>query len=1197
MISVGSVGTTQVPPPPTAVLQCISTHIGMSDDELAIEDNVDELTIEDNDTGADDGAAQQLLSPPRNWPDCFSKPALKQFIAGELKGRRVRLSDPPEPEHVRMGAGMQLASGAALDNALKLRDKYGWDVLGGFVLYEEAQSEGSYTSREHFWNANARGLWLDLTPRRAEHSSLVLVDSALVPVPVPTAEQQARIEKAKKRELAEAERREAERKAAKAAEKAAKREAREREKEAARLAKEALAAQKQKEIDDINQQHNDQLERADPTLRAEKQKREAEERAEEQRKIMEAREAAAKAAAERAERERLEAEKAETEAREKAEAEEKARQAREAAATKVREEKKRAEAAKAAEKAAKEAAAAASKLDAAGGTGLCWDLHILLGLVTPHKEAGSKKFGVGDHAGAYDAYAAAIEVVSAEPFMLAWPAIESLIITCHANAALCCLKLGRNAKALDHCDRALKLPGGQSCGKALLSKLLLRKLTAMVEMADDPLEGADPHELRRALRDAHKRGLATGKAPAAKSFAELAERFDYQRELDDPFMAAAELPADERPQELAEVCRVLSSAFHPERDASSVGEMKEGLEVLLGHEGMLPPSALSETPKGESLLWALVAGYASFEKAVDTEYMTAFFLEALEVLLDFEVPVDTRLPDESGPSARTALMWATLAGCPKAVDALISAGADVNLRDPRGVTPLMYACAPPKKLTSGGGGANAARRLEVAKKLIASGAELDLRDIAGQTALMNSCSWVQPELVRLLLSHGADPTLRHGKGCTAVGVLAPSLSVQGAKGAKGGGDDDDDDLDESPPTADAETLATVATARALIDECIAAVPSEAAKALLKEEVKAAEFFDQFIRALMPIHNRFVATPGARMGDREAALVTEILKRLGMESDYLTQDAPDVSAGGKWSNFFETLQKRLLDRIPPAFLTVFTRDAPPSDDSFALLTSFSTEAIKMAETQAARLQKEQFGGVRTSAYHPETLRQQSLVPWHHRGRVPRCMKDYQNLILLPLRRCISHAVPTGQALRTLSKLGPIIEVGAGSGYWTAMLLERKVDAMAYDLDPPDPSTLTNGFAFRSFATVHKADGASLFQADPQLARERTLLMVWPGQWTEGDAPATVDKDTGERIDPPGWETACLNAYLEAGGQTVVYVGEREEAIEKIVGTAPDTGVSASKAFQRILEHRMRHLETIDVPRLFYTCDDMTVWKRR
>ena len=176
-----------------------------------------------------------------------------------------------------------------------------------------------------------------------------------------------------------------------------------------------------------------------------------------------------------------------------------------------------------------------------------------------------------------------------------------------------------------------------------------------------------------------------------------------------------------------------------------------------------------------------------------------------------------------------------------------------------------------------------------------------------------------------------------------------------------------------------------------------------------------------------------------------------------------------------------------------------------------------------------------------------------------------MKDYQNLVVLPLRRCISHAVPSAQLLKALAKLGPMVEVGAGSGYWSAMLHERGVDAIAYDLDPPDASTLANAFAFRPFATVRRADGASLFAADPQLARERTLIMVWPGQWAVGVAPASIDKDTGERIEPPGWETACLNAYLEAGGQTVVYVGEREEAIEKVAGTAPDTGVSASKAF--------------------------------
>ena len=74
-----------------------------------------------------------------------------------------------------------------------------------------------------------------------------------------------------------------------------------------------------------------------------------------------------------------------------------------------------------------------------------------------------------------------------------------------------------------------------------------------------------------------------------------------------------------------------------------------------------------------------------------------------------------------------------------------------------------------------------------------------------------------------------------------------------------------------------------------------------------------------------------------------------------------------------------------------------------------MTAFSEEAIKAAENRAAFLQKSQFGGVRTSAFHPETLREEALVPWHARGRVPKCMKQYQNLIVLPLRRCISHSV--------------------------------------------------------------------------------------------------------------------------------------------------------------------------------------------
>jgi len=254
-----------------------------------------------------------------------------------------------------------------------------------------------------------------------------------------------------------------------------------------------------------------------------------------------------------------------------------------------------------------------------------------------------------------------------------------------------------------------------------------------------------------------------------------------------------------------------------------------------------------------------------------------------------------------------------------------------------------------------------------------------------------------------------------------------------------------------------------------------------------------------------------------------------------------------------------------------------------------MTAFSNEAIQAAEHRAARLQKERYGGVRTSAYHPETLREESLVPWHARGRVPKCMKQYQNLIVLPLRRCIAHSVPSSQTIKTLAKLGPMVEVGAGSGYWSAMLMERKVDVVAYDIEPPDSETLLNGFAYRPFCAVHRAD-SSLFAADPSLA-SRTLLIAWPGQH---DAPSQNDASEGA---PAGWEAGCLNSYIEAGGQQVVYVGEREEKVNAAVGSRQDVGVSASRPFQVLLRTKFVLVDQLDVPSLFYTCDDVTVWRRK
>ena len=68
---------------------------------------------------------------------CFStSKALKSFIELELGGRRVRLSEPPADEHAELAEGLGLRASDALTNALRLRSRYGWDVLGGFILFE-----------------------------------------------------------------------------------------------------------------------------------------------------------------------------------------------------------------------------------------------------------------------------------------------------------------------------------------------------------------------------------------------------------------------------------------------------------------------------------------------------------------------------------------------------------------------------------------------------------------------------------------------------------------------------------------------------------------------------------------------------------------------------------------------------------------------------------------------------------------------------------------------------------------------------------------------------------------------------------------------------------------------------------------------------------------------------------------------------
>lgn len=89
-----------------------------------------------------------------------------------------------------------------------------------------------------------------------------------------------------------------------------------------------------------------------------------------------------------------------------------------------------------------------------------------------------------------------------------------------------------------------------------------------------------------------------------------------------------------------------------------------------------------------------------------------------------------------------------------AVELLLEYGANPNVTDRSGVTPLMNAA---------GSGAQ-----KYTAMLIEAKAELDLQDSAGATALMHAVKAASYEVVSLLLAAGADRTIRNDRRHTAL---------------------------------------------------------------------------------------------------------------------------------------------------------------------------------------------------------------------------------------------------------------------------------------------------------------------------------------------------------------------------------------------------------------------------------------------
>lgn len=169
---------------------------------------------------------------------------------------------------------------------------------------------------------------------------------------------------------------------------------------------------------------------------------------------------------------------------------------------------------------------------------------------------------------------------------------------------------------------------------------------------------------------------------------------------------------------------------------------------------------------------------------------------------------------------------------------------------------------------------------------------------------------------------------------------------------------------------------------------------------------------------------------------------------------------------------------------------------------------------------------------------------------------------------------SWAIPTQEAIEMIAKYGPIIEMGAGTGYWASMLSQLDVDIVAYDKAPPngtDPWTTVDDVIKSDGYTNGEwhEDQAPFFdvqQGEPLVLRrhrDRNLFLSWPPR----------DEPFAEQ---------CLEYFQ---GRYVIYIGEWGESVCGTIG------------FFRLLEGAYDCIDETSLPQWHGMHDGLSVWRRK
>lgn len=165
-----------------------------------------------------------------------------------------------------------------------------------------------------------------------------------------------------------------------------------------------------------------------------------------------------------------------------------------------------------------------------------------------------------------------------------------------------------------------------------------------------------------------------------------------------------------------------------------------------------------------------------------------------------------------------------------------------------------------------------------------------------------------------------------------------------------------------------------------------------------------------------------------------------------------------------------------------------------------------------------------------------------------------------------------AIPTDEALDCLAKYAPLVEIGAGTGYWAHLLRQRGVRITAYDQFPPDghdwePEGANDEYRIRKnwYHRGHETHTEVLSGTQHVLKRynpDWNLFLCWP--------PMT---------------NMAIKALKLHKGKYLCYIGEG------------DYGCNANNAFFDYLGENYEQVEGVQIPQWEGLHDYLDIYKKK